>query len=55
MWKLIFNVDNVIFWFGSLKRKTHKVQKNNAPFKTFKKMLLGQKKIEKKKQKLQLI
>ncbi len=43
MWKLIYNVVNVIFWFGSLKKETHKVQKNNAPSKNFKKMFLGQK------------
>ncbi len=43
MWKLVFNVVDVIFWFGSLKRKTHKVQRNNAPSKTFKNILLGQK------------
>jgi len=36
MWKLIFNVANVIFWFKSLERKTCKVQRNNAPPKTFK-------------------
>ncbi len=34
MWKLVFNVADVIFWFGSFKRKTLKVQRNNA--KTFK-------------------
>jgi len=37
MWKLVFNVVDVIFWFESPKRKTHKVQRNNAPSKTFKK------------------
>jgi len=36
MWKMVFNVVDVIFWFGSLKRKTHKFQRNNAPSKTFK-------------------
>ncbi len=41
MWKLVFNVANVIFKFGSPKRKTHKVHKNNAPSKTFKKYDFG--------------
>jgi len=47
MWKLVFNVVNVIFWFGSLKKETHKVQRNNAPSKIFKKYVFGTKKIEK--------
>jgi hypothetical protein len=38
MWKLVFNVVDIIFWFGSPK-KTHKVQRNNAPSKTSKSML----------------
>ncbi len=42
MWKLEFNVVDVILNFGNFKKKTHKVQRNNAPSKTFKKMLLGQ-------------
>jgi mitochondrial fission protein ELM1 len=25
MWKLVFNVANVIFWFGSPEKETHKV------------------------------
>ncbi len=37
MWKFVLNVTDVIFWFGSPKRKTHKVKRNNAPSKTFKK------------------
>jgi hypothetical protein len=35
--------------------KTHKVRRNNAPFKIFKKYVFGTKKLMKKKQKLQLI
>jgi hypothetical protein len=36
MWKLVFNVVDVIFWFENpLKKKTYKVQRNNAPSKTF--------------------
>jgi hypothetical protein len=54
MWKLIFNVIDVIFQLGNLKRKAHKVLKNNAPSKTFKKYVFGTKKL-KDKQKLQLI
>jgi hypothetical protein len=54
MWKLVFNVIDVILKFGSPKRKTHKVHKNNAMFKTFKKYVFGTK-ILKNKQKLQLI
>ncbi len=37
MWKFILNVDDVIFWLGSPKRKTHKVHMNNDPCKAFKK------------------
>jgi len=48
MWKLIFNVTNVIFLFGSSKRKTHKVHKNNAPSKTFKKYASRTKKLKNK-------
>ncbi len=54
MWKLVFNVADVIFWFGSLKRKTHKVQRNNAPSKTSKTYAFGTKKL-KNKQKFQFI
>ncbi len=54
MWELVFNVDDVIFKFGSCRNKVHKVHRNNAPFKTFKKMLLEQKNWKTKK-KLQLI
>jgi hypothetical protein len=46
MLKLVFNVIDVIFKFGSPKRKTHKVHRNNAPSKNFKKMFLGQKKLK---------
>jgi hypothetical protein len=46
MWKLVFNVVDVILKFQNLKRKTYKAHKNNAPFKTFKKYDFG-KKIEK--------
>ncbi len=54
MWKLVFNVADVILKFGSPKKKTHKVHKNNAPSKTFKNIFFGTKKL-KNKQKLQLI
>ncbi len=54
MWKLVFNVIDVNFWFGSPKKNTHKVQRNNAPSKIFKKYGFGTKHL-KKKQKLQLI
>jgi len=54
MWKLVFSVDGVIFKFESPKKKTHKVLRNNAPSKTFKKYAFGIKKL-KNKQKLQLI
>ncbi len=37
MWKLVFNVNDVILKFESLKRKTYKIHKNNASSKTFKK------------------
>jgi hypothetical protein len=42
------NVADVIFWFGSPKRKTHKVQRNNAPSKTLKKNVFKKKKLKKK-------
>ncbi len=54
MWKLVFNVANVIFLFGSLKRKTHKIHKNNVSSKTFKKYVFGTKNLKNKK-KLQLV
>jgi hypothetical protein len=41
MWKFVFNVVDVIFKFGSPKRKTHKVHKNNASSKIFKKYAFG--------------
>jgi hypothetical protein len=43
MWKLEFNVANVIFWFGSPKKKTHKFQRNLPHLKFSKNMLLEQK------------
>jgi hypothetical protein len=54
MWKLVFNVVDVIFKFESPKRKTHEIHKNNASSKTFKKYVFGTIFL-KKKQKLQLI
>jgi hypothetical protein len=45
--KLVFNVVDVIFEFGGLKRKTHKVLKNIAPSKTFQNICFWNKKIEK--------
>jgi len=51
MWKIVFNVVDVIFKFGKPKRKTHKVFKNNVSSKTFKKYAFGIKKL-KNKQKL---
>jgi hypothetical protein len=50
MWKLVFNVADVIFLIGSPKNKIYKVQKN----KTFKKYAFGLKQL-KNKQKLQFI
>jgi hypothetical protein len=50
----MFNVINVIFKLGSLKRKTHKVHMINDPSKAFKKYAFGTKKL-KNKQKLQLV
>jgi hypothetical protein len=49
MWKLVFNLVDVILIFGSPKRKTHKVHTNNAHVKLFKNMFLGQKKLKKQK------
>ncbi len=54
MKKFVCNVIDVIFKFGNPKRKTHKVHKNNAPSKTFKKYAFGTKNL-KNKQKLQFI
>ncbi len=54
IFKLIFNVIDVILKFGSPKRKTHKVHMNNDPCKTFKKYAFGIKKL-KNRQNLQLI
>jgi len=48
MLKLVFNVIDIIFKFGSPKRKTHKVHMNNAPCKTFKNICFWDKEIEKK-------
>ncbi len=47
IWKLIFDVDDIIFKIGSLK-KTHKIQMNNVPSKTFKKYAFGTKKLKNK-------
>jgi len=47
MWKFIFNVIDVIFQLGSLKRKTHKVHMNNDPCKTFKNICFWDRKFEK--------
>jgi hypothetical protein len=55
MWKLVFNVVGVIFKFESCKKITHKVHKNNAPSKISKNMLLGPKKLEKKRENFELI
>jgi hypothetical protein len=44
MWKLLFNVANVIFKFESPKRKTHKVHMNNAVCKALKEYAFGTKK-----------
>jgi hypothetical protein len=43
MWKLVFNVADAIFWFGSPKKKTHKIQGIMSHFKLSKNMLLEQK------------
>jgi hypothetical protein len=51
MRKLVFNVVDVILKFGSHKRKIHKVHRNSAISKNFKKYVLGTKKL-KNKQKL---
>jgi hypothetical protein len=51
MWKLEFNVFNVILKIWSLKKKTHKIHMNNDPCKVFKKYAFGTKNL-KNKQKL---
>jgi hypothetical protein len=48
MWKVIFNVLDVIFKFGNPKRKTNKVYMNNDPCKALKKYAFGTKKLKKK-------
>jgi hypothetical protein len=50
MWKFIFSVDDVIFKFQSLKRKTHKIQMNNAWCKTLKNIFFGTKNLKNKLQ-----
>jgi hypothetical protein len=49
MWELVYNVTNVIFEFGSSKRKTHKFFKNNAPSQIFKTYVFGTKNWKTKK------
>jgi len=46
MWKLVFNVTDVIFLIGSSKRKTHKVHMNNSPCIVVKKYAFGTKKLK---------
>jgi hypothetical protein len=41
MWKLVFNVAEVIFWFGSPKKKPIKSKGMMSYLKLFKRMLLG--------------
>jgi len=41
MWKLVFNVAEVIFWFGSPKKKPIKSKGIMSYLKLFKRMLLG--------------
>jgi hypothetical protein len=53
MWKLVFNVIDVIFKFENPKRKIVKVRMNNNPCKAFKKYVFGTIFL-KNKQKLQL-
>jgi len=48
MWKFVFNVADVIFKFENPKRETHKVHKNDASFKNFKKYAFGTKKLKNK-------
>jgi hypothetical protein len=48
MWNFVFNVIDVILKFENPKRKTHKVHMNNSPCKTFKKYLVGTKKLKNK-------
>jgi hypothetical protein len=47
MWKLVFNVIDVIFKYGSLERKVHKVHMNNEPCKAFKNICFWDREIEK--------
>jgi hypothetical protein len=51
MWKLVFNIVDVILKSESPKRKTYKVHMNNAPCKAFKKYAFGTKKLKKQKNK----
>jgi hypothetical protein len=46
MRKLVFNVTDVILKFGNPRRKIHKVHRNNALFKIFKKYVLGTKNLK---------
>jgi hypothetical protein len=50
--EILFNVDDVVLKFGSPKRKIHKIQRNNAPFKTFENFAFGTKKLKKTKTKI---
>jgi hypothetical protein len=54
MWKLVFNVFNVILKILNFKKKTHKIHMNNGPCKAFKKYAFGTI-FFKKNKKLQLI
>jgi len=47
MWKLVFNVVDVILKFGSCKRITHKVHKKQCPIQNFQNHIFWDKKIEK--------
>jgi uncharacterized protein YukJ len=47
MWKLVFNVADVIFKFGNPEKKIHKVHMNNDPCKAFKNICFWDKGIEK--------
>ncbi len=48
MWKILFNVTNVIFKFENPKRKAHKVLTNNDPCKVSKTYVFGTKKLKNK-------
>jgi hypothetical protein len=54
MWKLVFNVTDVFFLFGSPKRKTHKIHKIMPNLQLFKAYVFVTK-VLKNKQNLQLI